>query len=218
MRANTDVGVDSGRRVGSGAPRRTRRAPADERPPIGLAAGTATAIVPLIVGGALMAQDHSPQLQETGLIVMASGFALAPFVAHGLEGSWRRAAIYGGISLALSAAAVAEMERSNAFDPHVGNDRRIPMKIFLPLAMASSGVGVIMSVFDRRGLETQRRGCHSGWRRRRAGSRPGSGGARRFEAPPRDDTRAAGAHWRARSAGAAARWCRRIGASTSAIR
>jgi hypothetical protein len=45
------------------------------------------------------------------------------------------------------------MEQSNAFDPHVGNDHRIPMKIFLPLAMASAGVGVIMSVFDRRGLQ-----------------------------------------------------------------
>ena len=67
--------------------------PADEQPPIGLVSGTATAIVPLIVGSALLAQDHTPKLQEAGLIVMASGFALAPWVAHGLEGSWRRAAI-----------------------------------------------------------------------------------------------------------------------------
>jgi hypothetical protein len=130
-------------------------APADEQAPapIGLAAGTATAIVPLIVGSALLAQDQTPRLQKAGLIVMASGFALAPWVAHGLEGSWGRAAIYGGVSLALSAAAVAAMEQSNAFDPHVGNGRRIPMKIFLPLAMVSSGFGVVMSVFDRRGLE-----------------------------------------------------------------
>ena len=84
---------------------------------------------------------------------MASGFALAPFVAHGFEGSLRKAAIYGGVSLALSATAVVEMEERNVFDPHVGNDRRIPMKIFLPLSMVSSVFGVVMSVFDRRGLE-----------------------------------------------------------------
>ena len=131
-------------------------APADEPPPIGLAAGTATLIVPLIAGSALMAQDHTPHLQATGVIVMASGFALAPWVAHGLEGSWGRAALYGGVSLALSVAAVAAMEHSNAFDPQVGNDRRIPMKIFLPLAMVSGGFGVVMSVFDRRGLEPVR--------------------------------------------------------------
>jgi hypothetical protein len=127
--------------------------PPDDPPPVGLCAGAATTIVPFVVGGALMAHDQAPHLEATGVIVMASGFALAPFVAHGLEGSWRKAAIYGGVSLALSTAAVVEMEERNLFDPHVGNDRRIPMKIFLPLSMVSSAFGVVMSVFDRRGLE-----------------------------------------------------------------
>ena len=129
-------------------------APAAEAPPhdptpVGLIAGTATAILPLIVGGALMAEDQSPRLEAAGFIVMASGFALAPIVAHGLEGSWRRAAIYGGVSLALSAGAVAEMEASDAFERRVGNKQRIPMKILLPLAMGSSVLGVVMSLFDR---------------------------------------------------------------------
>jgi hypothetical protein len=129
-------------------------APAAEAPPhdpapIGLIAGTATAIVPLIVGGALMAEDQSPRLESAGFIVMASGFALAPWVAHGVQGSWRRAAIYGGISLALSAGAVAEMEASDAFERRVGNKQRIPTKILLPLAMGSAMLGVVMSLFDR---------------------------------------------------------------------
>ena len=129
-------------------------APATEAPPVdpapvGLIAGTATAIVPLMVGGALMAEDQSPRLEAAGFIVMASGFALAPWVAHGLEGSWRRAAFYGGISLALSAAAVAEMEASNAFERRVGNKQRIPTKVLLPLAMGSAMLGVVMSLFDR---------------------------------------------------------------------
>jgi len=128
-------------------------APPDDPPPVGLVAGTATALLPLIVGGALMAEDQSPKLETAGLIVMASGFALAPWVAHGLQGAWRRAAIYGGVSLALSAGAVVAMEESDAFASHVGNRRRIPMKIFLPLAMGSSLFGVVMSAFDRNRAE-----------------------------------------------------------------
>ena len=123
--------------------------PAPVGAPIGLVAGTATAIVPLIVGGALMAQDQSPRLEAAGFIVMASGFALAPWVAHGVQGAWRRAAIYGGISLALSAGAVVEMEESHAFERRIGNKQRIPTKILLPLAMGSSVLGVVMSLFDR---------------------------------------------------------------------
>jgi hypothetical protein len=123
--------------------------PAPVGAPIGLVAGTATAIVPLIVGGALMAEDQSPRLEAAGFIVMASGFALAPWVAHGVRGAWRRAAIYGGLSLALSAGAVVEMEESHAFERRIGNKQRIPTKILLPLAMGSSVLGVVMSLFDR---------------------------------------------------------------------
>jgi hypothetical protein len=125
---------------------------ADDAPPVGLIAGSATAIVPLVVGGVLMAHDQSPRLERTGVIIMASGFVLAPVVAHGLEGSWRRAAIYGGVTAALAAGAVVVMEEIDAFSPHTGNDQRIPMKILLPLSMGSSALGVVMSLFDRRGL------------------------------------------------------------------
>ena len=129
-------------------PAPTAEAPPNDPVPVGLIAGTATAIVPLIVGGALMAEDQSPRLEAAGFIVMASGFALAPWVAHGLQGSWRRAAIYGGISMALSAGAVVEMEASDAFERRIGNRQRIPTKVLLPLAMGSSILGVVMSLFD----------------------------------------------------------------------
>lgn len=126
--------------------------PPEDPPAVGVAAGTATALVPLIVGGALMANDRSPQLQEAGMIVTLSGFALAPWVAHGLEGSWSHAAIYGGVTLLLSGATFVAMEASDAFNQHTGNRARIPMKVFLPLSMGSSALGVVMSAFDRRPL------------------------------------------------------------------
>jgi hypothetical protein len=126
--------------------------PPDDAPPVGLVAGAAVAIAPLVAGSLLMAHDQSPQLEKAGVIVMASGFVLAPVVAHGLEGSWKRAALFGGLTLALSAGAVVVMEEIDAFSPHTGNDQRIPMKIMLPLAMTTSAFGVVMSAFDRRGL------------------------------------------------------------------
>ena len=52
--------------------------PAPASAPVGLIAGTATAIVPLIVGGALMAEDQSPRLEAAGFIVMASGSRWRP--------------------------------------------------------------------------------------------------------------------------------------------
>jgi hypothetical protein len=126
--------------------------PPEDPPAIGVAMGAATAIVPLVVGGALMANDRSPSLQEAGMLVTLSGFALAPWVAHGLEGSWSHAAIYGGVTTALSLATAITMETSDAFNPHVGNRARIPMKILLPISLGSSALGVVMSSFDRRPL------------------------------------------------------------------
>ncbi len=130
---------------------------AGDAPPAGFIAGTAVAVATLVAGGFLMAHDQSPQLEKAGVIVMASGFVLAPVVAHGLEGSWRRAALFGGVTLALSAGAVVVMQEIDAFSPHTGNDQRIPMKILLPLSMATSAVGVVMSLVNRRGLVPPRR-------------------------------------------------------------
>lgn len=126
--------------------------PAEDPPAVGVAMGTAATIVPLVVGAALMANDRSPHLQEAGMIMTLSGLALAPWVAHGVEGSWKRAAIYGGATTLLSAATVVAMEASDAFNQHTGNRARIPMKILLGASLGSSFFGVVMSAFDRHGL------------------------------------------------------------------
>ena len=122
-------------------------------PPVGVAAGAVTAIVPMIVGGALMASDHSSSRQQVGVVVIVSGLALAPWVAHGVEGSWRRAAAYGGLTLALSAATVAAMKAGNVFDPTVDDNHRIPTGVLLSLSLAASAFAVVVSAFDHRPLE-----------------------------------------------------------------
>lgn len=146
--------------LGAALPAPVAVAPDDDAPGPGLGPilGAATALVPLAVGGALMTNDNRPAREEAGIYVMMSGLALAPWVAHGIEGRWERALAYGGASLALSAGVVIAMNRSDAFDPTVGNHVRQPMLILLPLALASASLGVVTSVFDGPPKEAPTRG------------------------------------------------------------
>src|SRR5438552_13527761 len=90
------------------APPPSERAPA--RDATGAVAGALTAFVPFTVGCALWAQDRNVAAQNAGTIVMASGFALAPLVAQGLNHRWKRAAIYGALSVATSAATIGYLQ------------------------------------------------------------------------------------------------------------
>src|SRR6185436_14342158 len=67
-------------------------------------AGALTAVVPFIAGAALWSVDDDRQLQNIGTYIMATGFAAAPWVAHGLHRRWKRALAYGSVSAGLSAA------------------------------------------------------------------------------------------------------------------
>jgi hypothetical protein len=113
--------------------------------PVGLLLGAGTAIVPLIVGGALLIQIDSKERQEAGAEVMAAGFALAPWVAHGSRGSWRRALLYGGISTTLATAAIVMMYATDTFDLYIANRLRMPFSVLMGSAFVSSVVGVLAS-------------------------------------------------------------------------
>jgi len=116
---------------------------ADGRAPVALLAGGLTCLVPLVVGSLLVAQDDRPARQETGVYVMASGFALAPVVAHVARRSWRRALVFGAVSFALSGATVIAMRAIDVFDPATANMRRVPYGVLFTAAFASAAVGVI---------------------------------------------------------------------------
>src|SRR5262245_213548 len=116
--------------------------------PVGLLAGAAAALIPLVVGGALLAQDDSKQSQEMGAQVMAAGFALAPWVAHGVRGSGRRALLYGGISTTFAAGAIVMMHATDTFDPYIANRLRMPFSILLGCAFGSAIIGVLASELD----------------------------------------------------------------------
>lgn len=73
------------------------------------AAGLAVAMVPLAVGGGLAATaDPSDQnTKRTGIYIIATGLALAPIVSHLIAREWKRAAIFGAISVPFSVVAVS---------------------------------------------------------------------------------------------------------------
>lgn len=75
-------------------------------------AGTFAAMIPLAVGGGLMAMSDKSQDRQrrTGLDLIVSGFAIGPIVSHLVAREWKRAAIFGACSLVLAGVAIGTVE------------------------------------------------------------------------------------------------------------
>jgi hypothetical protein len=108
-------------------------------------AGVATAVLPFVAGCVLWAENDRRDLQRTGTLLMTTGFAAAPWVSHGLQRNWRRAAIFGSISAALSAATVIAMAAEDPFNPDIKNKQRVAFGVLLTTAMFGAAVGVFES-------------------------------------------------------------------------
>jgi hypothetical protein len=115
------------------------------RPSWGPAVGALTALVPLAVGGALMAHDHQPAMGRAGVTVMVSGFAAAPWVAYGLGHQWRRGLVFGLTALAASAGTLVAMSAQDPFDPTIDNHHRLAFGTLLTTSFFASAFGLIDS-------------------------------------------------------------------------
>lgn len=109
-------------------------------------AGALTLVVPLLVGGALIAQDDDRALQRDAIRVMVAGFAAAPIVSHAVAGRWRRALVFGLVSAATSAATLVAMSERDPFDPTITNRKRLPFG-FLFTASFFAGAGGVVDSF-----------------------------------------------------------------------
>jgi hypothetical protein len=110
-----------------------------------LVAGVLTAFVPFVVGCALWSQSDRADLEKAGTVVMEAGFAAAPWVSHGLQRRWRRAAVFGAVSAATSAATLVVMEATDPFyAPHL-NRQRVAFGTLLTSSMFASVIGVLDS-------------------------------------------------------------------------
>lgn len=120
-------------------------------PPSGVGAplaGAATMLVPFVVGCALWAENGQRDQQRLGTIFMATGFAAAPWVSHGLQRKWKRAALFGGISTALAATTLGLMAWKDPFDPDILNRKRVAFGVVLTTAMFAAAAGVFDSFLE----------------------------------------------------------------------
>lgn len=133
------------------APLRARADQGGDPPPDGRAAaapvaGALTLIIPLLVGGALLAHDDDRALQRDAIRVMVAGFAAAPIVSHAVAGRWRRALVFGLVSAATSAATLVAMSERDPFDPSISNRKRLAFG-FLFTASFFVGAGGVVDSF-----------------------------------------------------------------------
>jgi hypothetical protein len=117
----------------------------DTRAALAPLAGTLTMLVPFAVGCALWSNSGRDDLQKAGTYVMAAGFAAAPIVSHGVAGRWRRAAAFGSLSAATSAATLIAMELKDPFYPAYANRQRVPFGMLLTSSLFAAAVGVFDS-------------------------------------------------------------------------
>jgi hypothetical protein len=117
--------------------------PADPAPAEwAVVAGATTALVPLAVGTSLLARENGPASPQAGIHVIDAGLALAPLVAHGLVGEWRRGLAFAAISggAALGASIIVEL-RPDVIE-HGRVAPRVSFAALLTLALFASGIGV----------------------------------------------------------------------------
>jgi hypothetical protein len=117
----------------------------DRRAALGPVSGALTAAAPFVAGCVLWAQNDHIELQKAGTFVMLSGFALAPWVSHGVQGRWRRAAVFGALSTATAAATAIYLEYKDPFEPGYRNIERVPFGMLLTSALFASAAGVVDS-------------------------------------------------------------------------
>jgi hypothetical protein len=108
-------------------------------------AGALTAVVPFVAGCALWSSGTRPNLEKAGTYVMVTGFAAAPWVSHGLQRRWRRAAVFGTLATATAAATIVAMDVKDPFNPLYVNRQRVPFGMLLTSAMFASIIGVFDS-------------------------------------------------------------------------
>lgn len=109
-------------------------------------AGTAVLVAGVGVGATIIAGNDGKTSDIGGWMVMQSGFAVAPLVAHGITGEWGRGLVFGSVPLATTAgtATVFALD-SNAVRHSDLPQQRILWSLFV-VGLFSSAYGVVDSI------------------------------------------------------------------------
>ena len=123
--------------------------PEDTRPPIegAVGAGIATALVPLVIGSVVLAQNDALDRPQGPFYLIDAGLALAPLVAHGIVGEWKRGLAFTAVSSAAALGTQLMLE----FNPDLIQNgeaiTRVPFGVMFSLAIFTSGVGIADTFF-----------------------------------------------------------------------
>jgi hypothetical protein len=106
-------------------------------------AGTSVFVVGLGLGASLIGSNGGRPMDITGWMVMQSGFAAAPIVAHGITEEWGRGLLFGSVPLATTAGTATVF----AIDPNAVRHSALPEQRLLwslfVVGLFSSAYGVV---------------------------------------------------------------------------
>jgi hypothetical protein len=109
--------------------------------------GASVLVLGLGVGASLIGSDAGRVTDVGGWMLMQSGFAAAPFVAHGFVGEWGRGLLFACPPLATTAGTAATFGvDSNGVRHSPLSEQRILWSLFV-VGLFSSAYGVVDSVF-----------------------------------------------------------------------
>ena len=118
-------------------------------PPVAwsVAAGVATGLVSLAVGGALMATNDHREM-EAGTYVMMTGLALAPAISHLVSREWGRSAIFGALPTAalIGMAALLEVHPPVLYEGNK-DPTRIVYATLVAAAVVTAAGGIVDSMW-----------------------------------------------------------------------
>ncbi len=119
---------------------------ADEPPPVAaaMAAGVATALVPLAIGTTIVTVGESDRTRNFGLLLAMNGLAAAPIVAHLAVGERGRALLFGALPTASLVAMVVMLEVRPQVIEDLGFPAvRVPFATILIASLLSSAGGLV---------------------------------------------------------------------------
>jgi hypothetical protein len=120
-----------------------------EEPDAGLAVivGAASNVAGFIVGGSILATRGSNARNNAGWMTIESGFILAPFAAHAVEGEWARGALFATVPAACLGGTGALFDAApDTFEEGTLANQRVMWALFV-VGQAASVVGIVDAAF-----------------------------------------------------------------------
>jgi peptidoglycan/LPS O-acetylase OafA/YrhL len=128
-------------------------------PALGWSVGTGCVLMlgAMAAGGGLAASSSQERIRKTGLEIFAGGMVLAPVASHAIAREWKRAAVFGAITLSLAATATVLLEGADQILDFGRSATRVPFGAALAVELVVSGAGLSDSLMAGERARERRR-------------------------------------------------------------